>query len=239
MEAAGDLFDQMVDRLRSDAVPLGERLAAMRLAIADADPGFTAVVDRYVARLHAAGSGDTAPAVGTRFPDFLLPDQDGRLTALADLLSPEGLLVAFHRGHWCPYCRLSLHALGEAARQPHAPGMVAISGMIPRRLAEFRADADVDFPLLCDMDLGFALSIGLAIVIDADFAALIGAYGIDIATYQGSGGWLLPIPAWFLLDADGIIRSRFVEPDYRLRGDPAAVLARSAAASSPPTPAAD
>ena len=41
-----------------------------------------------------------APRVGEKAPVFALPDQEGKQTALADLLSPNGAVLIFYRGHW-------------------------------------------------------------------------------------------------------------------------------------------
>ena len=41
--------------------------------------------------------------------------------------------------------------------------------------------------------------------------------GIDLARYQGNDTWMLPIPATFVVGADGLVRARFVDPDYRRR----------------------
>jgi AhpC/TSA family len=41
-----------------------------------------------------------APRVGEKAPEFTLPDQNGKSIALADLLSPNGAVLIFYRGHW-------------------------------------------------------------------------------------------------------------------------------------------
>ena len=41
-----------------------------------------------------------APHVGDKAPEFTLPDQNGKQVALADLISPNGVVVIFYRGHW-------------------------------------------------------------------------------------------------------------------------------------------
>jgi len=38
--------------------------------------------------------------VGEKAREFALPDQNGKSIALADLLSPNGAVLIFYRGHW-------------------------------------------------------------------------------------------------------------------------------------------
>lgn len=39
----------------------------------------------------------TGPAVGSKVPDFTLPDQNGKQSTLHDLMGPKGMLLVFTR----------------------------------------------------------------------------------------------------------------------------------------------
>jgi peptidoglycan/LPS O-acetylase OafA/YrhL len=52
----------------------------------------------YVVRQVPASTG--APRVSEKAPEFTLPDQNGKPVALADLVSPNGAVLIFYRGHW-------------------------------------------------------------------------------------------------------------------------------------------
>jgi peroxiredoxin len=38
-----------------------------------------------------------------------------------------------------------------------------------------------------------------------------------MASFQGNDGWVLPIPATFVVGRDGLVKARFVDPDFRKR----------------------
>ena len=50
-----------------------------------------------------------------------------------------------------------------------------------------------------------------------------GKLNLDLATVNGE--WALPMPARFVIDRTGIVRSVETDPDYRTRSDPAKTLA--------------
>jgi peroxiredoxin len=66
--------------------------------------------------------------LGTRAPEFALPDTDGRTVRLADFRDARALLVMFICNH-CPYVKHVQHELVRLARdyQPRGAGFVAIS----------------------------------------------------------------------------------------------------------------
>ena|SRR5271166_3579568 len=73
------------------------------------------------------------------------------------------------------------------------------------------------FPVLTDVDNGYALSLNLAIWIGPDLEDLLSSFGRLLPEYQGNNAWILPIPATFVVGRDGRISARFVDPDFRRR----------------------
>ena len=152
-------------------------------------------------------------------PPFVLPDENGHLVSLTDLLAQGPAVVTFHRGHWCPYCRISINTLAKAQPRIAALGarMVAI---VPDRqpfAAEMKSDSGVTFPILSDMDNGYAMSLDLAIWVGDEMEEYMTRIGRALPEYQGNDSWTLPIPATFVVGRDGRIKARFVDPDYRKR----------------------
>ncbi len=196
---------------------LSERLDAIVRDMRNRNPVSMGVVDRFVARLEAACAGSGAPALGEALPPFILPDHEGRLVDLAELTGEQPLIVVFHRGHWCPYCRMTLATLAEAQLRLAPARIVAISAEMQRFTRRIRAEAGAQFRFLSDMDAAYAASIGLAITIEPALRAVLERSGKRIPDFQGSREWVLPIPAVFVLDRDGIVRARHVDPDYRRR----------------------
>lgn len=204
------------------AAPLAPRLQAH----IDADPATTEVMDRFVADLRSREVGAGAPKVGERFPDFSLPDAEGRYRNLATLTARGPLVLSFSRGGWCPYCVDELGAWAESIPALEAAGgtFVAIVGEVGGRAAALsRAAGDV--PMLCDIDHGLALAAGLAFHVGAAMAARFASWGLDLNELYGSESGMLPIPATYVVDPDAVVRFAAVDPDFRKRAEPSEVIA--------------
>jgi peroxiredoxin len=214
------ILDEAFERSRDLDAPLSVRLESFADSVRIASPFFAEVVDRLVARLNLNGSGAAAPAVGDPMPPFMLPDDQGHLVTLEQLLAKGPVALSFHRGHWCPYCRLNTNALAQAQRdvEPIGGQIVAITPDLQHFATALKSEAAAKpFPILTDVDNGYALSLNLAIFVGLEMQKFMKSAGWNIAPYQGNDAWILPIPATFIVGPDSIIRARFVDPDYRKR----------------------
>jgi peroxiredoxin len=218
-QALSDILEETFVRCRDLDAPLADRLQAFADEVRRIGPQFAETADALVSRLMESGAGATAPKVGEPMPPFMLPDEQGRLVALDDLLVDGPVAIAFHRGHWCPYCRININALARAEEEIGGERR-HIAAVVPDRqrfTAWLKSDSKVPFPILTDIDSGYAMCLDLAIWVGDEMKQMMVSSGWDPSVSQGTDNWLLPIPATFVVDSDGIVAARFVDPDYRLR----------------------
>ena len=213
-----DALEEAFRYCRDMEASLGERLDSFARAVRALSPPFADAVDHLVTRLKKSGVGQNAPQVGEPMPPFHLPDEAGRVVSLDRLLSEGPIAVTFHRGHWCPYCRLNTKALAQAQTEVERNGGQIVAIMPDRQqfAEKFKTESQARFPILTDMDNGYALSLNLIIWVGAEMQKMMQGER-DLATFQGNSAWMLPIPATFVVGTDARIKARFVDPDYRKR----------------------
>jgi peroxiredoxin len=224
-EAAEAMRACIGDCLASDA-PLPERLARLDAASRRWEPEYWAAVEAMVARITAAGVGAGAPQPGEPMPFFALPDEAGRLVTLDGLTARGPALVAFFRGHWCPYCRIAFRALAGAEQAIGALGarVTAITPERPAWARQLKREAGAAFPVLTDADNGVALTLGIVYAMGEAVERLIAGDGIDVPAFHVRPSWLLPLPAMFVVDAEGFVTARFIDPDHRRRPEVGRIL---------------
>ncbi|MFM9935640.1 MAG: peroxiredoxin-like family protein [Novosphingobium sp.] len=213
--------------------PLGPELAAIRRRNPDLGPFF----DEIVFGLRAVGVGASAPVVGDTFPDFSLPNVDGGYRRLGDVLEEGPVVINFSRGRWCPYCVHEISAWADMLPAVADAGarFIEITGETgggARAIAATLAAADhaSTAEILCDVDHGVALSLGLAFFAGEPMLDFYRKRGLDFHALYGSQSGFLPVPGTFTVGRDGVVRYAFVDVDFRNRAEPAEVIAALAGA---------
>jgi peroxiredoxin len=210
---------------------LREQLDAYAAAGREIFPAYSEAVDRLVARINENGGAENAPRPGDPMPAFVLPDENGQLIALNSILSNGPVAVMFYRGHWCPYCRLNMRAVIQAFGRIQAAGgqVIAVMPEVQEFTRKFKSASGAPFPVLTDLDNGYALSLNLAIWLGTEIQRLLSYQ--DLSSFHGNDGWMLPIPATFVVGRDGLVKARFVDPDFRRRMETDDLIAALKAAS--------
>jgi peroxiredoxin len=96
-----------------------------------------------------------------------------------------------------------------------------ISPQVARTPRETEEAKPLPFAMLRDLGNAVAEAYGLVFTLPADLQAIYLKFGIDLARGNGDGTWRLPVPARFVIDAQGIIRAVDADPDYTRRSEPA------------------
>jgi thiol-disulfide isomerase/thioredoxin len=109
--------DQNTLQARLDA------LCASRREIAT----WNAAYEQILATLNHNGFFENCLGEGAEFPDFVLPNAEGRLISLRETLARGPVVLSFFRGEWCPFCRLMLAALTEALPEIEAEGATLLA----------------------------------------------------------------------------------------------------------------
>ena len=241
MPAPSTDFQPLLDALEAAVVhasrmegPLSKRLRHVETEIERLSPEYKRATDAFVARLDAAKAGLSAPQRGERVTPFLLPDDTGALVSLETLLKSGPVAAVFIRGHWCQFCQTAVTALSDAASDLASMGasVVFITPETRGYTRRLKAQTRTPFPILTDMDNGYAMANQLVIWVDDLMASLLKSVDYDIARYQANPAWMLPIPATLVIDRAGRVADRFIDPDFRRRMEVEETLAALRAAVS-------
>jgi len=83
----------------------------------------------------------------------------------------------------------------------------------------------VTFEVLRDRGNEVARRHGIVHELPDDLRETYGKFNIDLPAINGDGTWTLPMPARFVIDRAGIVRSVDADPDYTQRPEPDATVA--------------
>lgn len=168
---------------------------------------------------HALRAGDTAPA-------FTLKDADDNEVSSRLLLNRGPLIATFYRGVWCPYCNYDLQAIEEVRNEIEARGasLVAISPQTQANSRKSQRDNKLGFPILSDPGAAVAAAFGLRFALPDDLIEVYQQFGNDLPKINDDSAWVLPMPARYVIGADGLIAYAEVNPDYTQRPDPSELL---------------
>ena len=99
--------------------------------------------------------------------------------------------------------------------------LVALTPNVERFVRQMVRKHQLTFPVLLDRGNGVAARFGLVYTLPPYLKELYLGFGNDLPRFNGDDSWTLPMPARFVIDRDGIIRSADVSPDYTVRSEPA------------------
>jgi peroxiredoxin len=218
-ESLQDQLDRITQNTRALVQP--ERLAVSEKATED---------------LFNTGIEDRILKAGAKAPVFTLEDAlTHKPVRSADLLALGPLVVNFFRGRWDPYCVTELEAWRDLHSQLRDRGalFVAISPQTTRQNNFTLQQHGLHYPLLADPGTAIAEKFGIAYTIPPEHRRYFQSILINIPfnnaglSYHNAteASWRLPLPGVFVIDRSNTITFAEAHADFRVRPEPADVLA--------------
>ena len=218
-ESLQDQLDRITQNTRALVQP--ERLAISEKATED---------------LFNTGIEDRILNAGAKAPAFTLEDAlTQKPVHSADLLALGPLVVNFFRGRWDPYCITELEAWRELQPELRRRNALfaAISPQTTRQNNFTLQQHGLPYPLLSDPGAAIAEKFRIAYTIPPEHRRYFQSILINIPfnnaglSYHNAteASWRLPLPAVFLIDRTNTIAFAEAHADFRVRPEPADVLA--------------
>ena len=202
---------------------LGETVSTFMSSLPDNEAH---IVAASFEKLHASHTGERAITAGDSAPDFTLPGATGAAVNLRDTLNEGPVILSFYRGGWCPFCNLELQALQALLPAIRALGarLIAISPETPDNSMTTAEKHRLEFDVLSDTGNNTARDYGLIFTVYEEMRPLYLKWGLDVPASNGDNSWELPVPATYVLDSNGVVRTAHVDKDYTRRMEPEAII---------------
>ena len=179
------------------------------------------------ATLAQAQTNSTPLKVGDTIPDVSLRTEENQSVRLRELVSEKPTVLIFYRGGWCPFCNRHLQSLAGIEDDLNKAGaqLLAVSMDTPAKLKATPDRDKLHYRLFSDSDAVAVKAFGIAFKVEDELVKKYkDAYKIDLEAASGNDHHILPYPAVFIVNTNGVIRFVHVNPDYKVRLEPAKIL---------------
>ncbi|MGE0046264.1 MAG: peroxiredoxin family protein [Hyphomonadaceae bacterium] len=159
----------------------------------------------------SAQTHNYGPAIGDVLPSFSAQDQSGATRSAVNLNGPNGVVLLVTRSaDWCPFCQAQLIGLESIRRQIEARGwrLAAITTDTSPELARFANARGIGFTMLSDEPAQIVRQLDL----------------LDPTQPPNSRHNGLPVPTIIFVSANGIVRAKLGDANYRVRPSTEIVL---------------
>jgi peroxiredoxin len=157
---------------------------------------------------------------GDSAPDFSAKDSNGKDITLKEELKNGPVVIIFYRGEWCPVCNRYLSNFQDSLSYVIAAGakVLAITPEMPGSAQKMIARTGATFTVIPDPTEQIMQSYDVLFnVTEAYEQKIRNALEADIASNNEKKDAMLPVPATFIINQEGIIVYRQFNLDYHIR----------------------
>ena len=200
---------------------LKAQLDACRHAFeASTPPSVVAALEGSIAEVAQTGLVRQAVKAGETAPLFRLRSRNGGFLSLSEVLDRGPAVISFFRGAWCPFCNLEMRALAQAQSEIERLGATLV-GLSPFPGSGSRSS----FSVLRDPGCRIAARYRIAFTVPPQFRSANLALGYPDRLKKSADRWVLPLPATYIIDRNGLVMLSYVDADHTTRLEPAEIIA--------------
>jgi len=165
--------------------------------------------------------------IGSQLSDFTVITYDGQATTLYNLLQNQTNFIIFYRGGWCPYCNYHVKQLTESYHlfEKENIQVILISADDADGEILLKNTYHIPFPLITDPLLTAYEAFNVTLQfseLEALMAKIL--YDLNLENWSKQPHHKVAVPAYFLLDQQGIVKWEHVAQDYTVRPSPKQLL---------------
>ncbi|PWW00774.1 peroxiredoxin [Paenibacillus cellulosilyticus] len=165
--------------------------------------------------------------VGEQAPNFTLTGPHGEPITLNEELATGPVALTFYRGSWCPYCNIELRAYEQRISEIRNLGaqLIAISPQNPDHTLTQKEKEQLSYHVLSDSNGQVAARYRLLFELPSNLQhTFLTVMKRDLTIFNATDRWILPVPATYIIDREGIVRYAASNPDFMQRTDPQIVI---------------
>lgn len=164
-------------------------------------------------------TGQEKLTVGTIAPDIEAFDHQDQKIELDRLLESGPVVITFYRGEWCPHCNNYMMNLQDSLYliKSYGATVIAITPESDMYIDETIGKTGADFSIIWDENHKIMDDYKVSFRLGGTKNAIYKIGGINVSKASGSDHRILPVPATYIIGADGKIKGGFFNEDYTLR----------------------
>ena len=167
---------------------------------------------------------------GQTIPSANLKDLNDRTIDIAKITQGKPSVIFFYRGGWCPFCNSQMGQLKAIEPKLIEMGfqLIGISPDTPAKLKQSMTEQELSYTLLSDANLDVSKAFGLAYFtsekVTNRYLSKMKLENKLWQTPEGEQRLVLPVPAVYIIDGNGLVHFQYVNPNFRVRPAPELIM---------------
>lgn len=190
--------------------------------------GYAKQVDRM---LISESAEQVSPLLnGQLVPKVDVTQLDGKQVNLQSILANKKTILFFYRGGWCPFCNTQMGQLQQLESQLVDLGfqLIGISTDSVTDLQQSISERNLSYQLLSDhpskVSTAFGLSFFTSKMVTDRYLAKLDLKNPLRRNAAGEERLVLPVPAIYVFDSQGMVQFNYVNANFRVRLAPELLL---------------